>query len=212
MYTPENFKVSDLQTMHTDMEQWNFATLITPDTEGELQVTHLPLLLKRDAGRLGTLAGHMAKANAHWKAFNESRKSLAIFHGPHAYISPRWYSTDVAVPTWNYVVVHAFGMPRAQQGTETMEAHLRQLIHYHEGMGPESWRPDKLPQETYAALLKAIVYFEMPILWIEGKAKLGQNRSRPDIMGLIRGLQATDRAVNHELAEITQIRALGTTE
>ena len=93
-----------------------------------------------------------------------------------------------------------------------MEAHLRQLIHYHEGMGPESWRPDKLPQETYAALLKAIVYFEMPILWIEGKAKLGQNRSRPDIMGLIRGLQATDRAVNHELAEITQIRALGTTE
>ena len=212
MYTPENFKVSDLQTMHTDMEQWNFATLITADTEGGLQVTHLPLLLKRDAGRLGMLAGHMAKANGHWKAFNESRDSLAIFHGPHAYISPRWYSTDVAVPTWNYVVVHAFGMPRAQQGTETMEAHLRELTHYHEGMGAESWRPDKLPQETYAALLKAIVYFEMPISRIEGKAKLGQNRSRRDIVGLIQGLQAKDRAVDNELAKITQIRALGTSE
>ena len=112
MYTPESFKVSDLQTLHLDMERWNFATLITPEAEGGLQVTHLPLLLKRDAGGLGILAGHMAKANAHWKAFNADRESLAIFHGPHAYISPRWYHTDQAVPTWNYVVVHAFGRPR----------------------------------------------------------------------------------------------------
>ena len=212
MYTPESFNVSDLHTMHADMERWNFATLITPDTEGGLQVTHLPLLLKRDAGRLGMLAGHMAKANAHWRAFNASRESLAIFHGPHAYISPRWYSTDEAVPTWNYVVVHAFGMPRVLQGTKSMEAHLRRLIHYHEGTGPESWRPEKLSQETYAALMKAIVCFEMPILRIEGKAKLGQNRSRGDILGLIQGLQATDRAANHELAKIAQSRAFETSE
>ncbi len=211
MYTPENFKVSDLQTMHADMERWNFATLITPDTEGDLQVTHLPLLLQRDAGRLGMLAGHMAKANAHWKAFSTPRESLAIFHGPHAYISPRWYGTDEAVPTWNYVVVHAFGMPRVVQGSESMEAHLRQLIHYHEGTGPESWRSEKLPQETFAELMKAVVCFEMPISRIEGKAKLGQNRSRRDIVGLIQGLQATDSAANHELAEIAHSRVLKTT-
>ena len=210
MYTPENFKVSDLQTLHADMERWNFATLITPDAEGGLQVTHLPLLLKRDAGGLGVLAGHMAKANAHWQAFNAGRESLAIFHGPHAYISPRWYRTDQAVPTWNYVVVHAYGMPRLVQGTESMQAHLMQLIQFQEGTGPSSWRPEKLSQETYAALLKAIVCFEMPILRIEGKAKLGQNRSRDDIEGLIRGLRATDRAANHELAEITQRRVLET--
>ena len=212
MYTPENFKVSDLQTMHADMEQWNFATLITPDTEGELQVTHLPLLLKRDTGRLGTLAGHMAKANAHWKAFKADRESLAIFHGPHAYISPRWYHTDQAVPTWNYVVVHAFGRPRPVQGSESMQAHLMQLIQFHEGTGPESWNPEKLSQETYAALLKAIVCFEMPILRIEGKAKLGQNRSRQDILGFIQGLQGTDSVGRHELAEIARVRALGTFE
>jgi transcriptional regulator len=212
MYNPESFNISDLQTMHADIEQWNFATLITPDEEGELHVTHLPLLLKRDVGQFGVLAGHMAKANSHWKAFNTSQESLAIFHGPHAYISPRWYSTDQAVPTWNYVVVHAFGMPRVLQGTENMEAHLRWLIHYHEGTGPESWRPEKLSQETYAALMKAIVCFEMPILRIEGKAKLGQNRSRGDILGLIQGLQATDRAANHELAKIAQSRALETSE
>ena len=206
MYTPENFKVSDLQTMHADMERWNFATLITPDTEGDLQVTHLPLLLKRDAGRLGMLAGHMAKANAHWHAFNTTRESLAIFHGPHAYISPRWYSADQAVPTWNYVVVHAFGLPRLVQGTESMQAHLMQLIQLQEGTGSSSWRPEKFSQETYAALLKAIVCFEMPISRIEGKAKLGQNRSRDDIVGLIQGLRATDGAAHHELAEITQSR------
>lgn len=208
MYTPENFKVSDLSTMQADMERWNFATLITPDAEGGLQVTHLPLLLKRDASRLGVLAGHMAKANAHWKSFGTSRESLAIFHGPHAYISPRWYGTDEAVPTWNYVVVHAFGMPRLLQGSESMEAHLRQLIRYHEGTGPESWRPEKLPQEAFTALMKAIVCFEMPILRVEGKAKLGQNRSRRDIAGFVEGLQGTGRAANHELAKITQSRVL----
>ena len=211
MYTPENFKVSDLQTMHADMERWNFATLITPDAEGDLQVTHLPLLLQREAGRLGMLAGHMAKANAHWKAFITPRESLAIFHGPHAYISPRWYRTDEAVPTWNYVVVHAFGMPRVVQESESMEAHLRQLIHFHEGTGPESWRPEELPRETFAELMKAVVCFEMPISRIEGKAKLGQNRSRRDIVGLIQGLQATDSVANHELTEITQSRVLKTT-
>lgn len=209
MYTPENFKVSDLQTLHADMERWNFATLVTPDTEGGLQVTHLPLLLKRDAGGLGVLAGHMAKANAHWKAFNDSRESLAIFHGPHAYISPRWYRTDEAVPTWNYVVVHAFGLPRLLHEDEAMEAHLRQLIGYHEGTGPQSWRPDKLSPETFTALMKAIVCFEMPILRLEGKAKLGQNRSRDDIVGAIQGLRATDSAANHELAKMTQSRVLG---
>ena len=210
MYTPENFKVSDLQTLHADMERWNFATLITPGAEDGLQVTHLPLLLKRDTGRFGMLTGHMAKANLHWKAFNTSRQSLAIFHGPHAYISPRWYHTEEAVPTWNYVVVHAFGMPRVLQEDERMAAHLMDLIQHQEGTGPEAWRPEKLSQETFAALMKGIVYFEMPILRIEGKAKLGQNRSRRDIAGLVEGLQAADRVGSHELARITQSRVLGT--
>ena len=210
MYSPEQFKVSDLSTLHGDMQRWNFATLITPAAKGGPQVTHLPLLLDRDRGRFGVLAGHMARANPHWREFTSSHESLAIFHGPHAYISPRWYSTDVAVPTWNYAVVHAFGAPRTEGAAECMEAHLRQLVLYHEGMAPESWCPDKLPGQTYAGLLKAIVYFEMPILRIEGKAKLGQNRSHDDIMGVIQGLQATGASENRELIEITQTRALGT--
>ena len=98
MYTPAQFKVSDLPTLHADMERWNFATLITPDADGGPQVTHLPLLLDRDGGHFGVLAGHMAKANPHWRAFSRSVESLAIFHGPHGYISPRWYDSEIAVP------------------------------------------------------------------------------------------------------------------
>jgi transcriptional regulator len=208
VYTPESFKISDLPTLHADMERWNFATLITPGPEGELQVTHLPLLLKRDSGRLGTLAGHVAKANPHWKAFGAGRESTAIFHGPHAYISPRWYRTEVAVPTWNYVAVHAHGAPSILQEAASVESHLRQLIRHHEGTGPDSWRPDKLSRETFESLMKAVVCFEMPIARIEGKAKLSQNRPPHDVPGVIQGLQASDRTDNHELADMMQRRVV----
>ena len=202
MYTPEQFKVSDLPTLQADMQRWNFATLITPDVDEGLQVSHLPLLLDRGRGRFGVLAGHMAKANPHWKAFSGSRESLAIFHGPHGYISPRWYVSETAVPTWNYVAVHAFGTPRLVEGSEGMKAHLNALIRHHEGTGEESWRSDGLPADTFAALLKGIVCFEMPITRIEGKAKLGQNRSQDDVLGAIRGLQEEDGAANRELIEV----------
>lgn len=206
MYTPAQFKVSDLPTLHADMQRWNFATLITPDAKDGPQVTHLPLLLDRGRGRFGVLAGHMARANPHWKAFGGSRESLAIFQGPHGYISPRWYVSETAVPTWNYVAVHASGEPRLVEGTEAMVAHLNALIRYHEGTGTESWRPDGLPADTFAALLKGIVCFEMPIARIEGKAKLGQNRSQDDVLGAIRGLQASDGAANRELIEAMESR------
>ena len=208
MYTPEQFKVSDLPTLHADMERWNFASLITPDADGGPQVTHLPLLLNRNCGRFGVLAGHMARANHHWRVFSQSRGSLAIFHGPHGYISPRWYDSEIAVPTWNYVAVHTFGTPRLVEGTESMVAHLNELIRYHEGTETEAWRADRLPADTFAALLKAIVCFDMRIVRIEGKAKLGQNRSRHDVLGVMRGLQAADAAANRELIQVTRRRAL----
>lgn len=208
MYIPESFRVSDLKTLHADIERWNFATLITPEAEGQLQVTHLPLLLKRDGGRQGTLAGHVARANPHWKAFSTCRETMAIFHGPHAYISPRWYLTEVAVPTWNYVAVHAFGTPRILQDAKRIERHLRELIDYHEGTEPDSWRPDRLPPEVLESLMKAVVCFEMPIARIEGKAKLSQNRPAHDVPGVIRGLRGTDRTDNQELAEMMKRRVL----
>ena len=157
MYLPEDFQISSVQTMHESIERWNFATLITPENHGKFHITHLPLLLKRDLGRLGTLNGHMARANEHGEALAGSPKSVALFHGPHAYISPRWYRTPQTVPTWNYLVIHAVGFPRILSHDEPVEAHLRDLVQYHEGTGLGAWKVDTLSAQTLAALKGAIV-------------------------------------------------------
>src|SRR5689334_3134914 len=96
MYLPSSFEQSDLPTLHAFIRQYSFATLISPH-EG-VQVTHLPVLLRPQAEGRGALVGHVARANAHWRAFDGARRSVCVFHGPHAYISPSWYQDLPAVP------------------------------------------------------------------------------------------------------------------
>src|SRR5687767_5413897 len=107
MYTPAHFAETDLSRLHDAIEAYSFATLVS-EHEGELTASHLPLLLNRTAGDQGTLVGHMAKANRQWEQA-AGQEVLAIFSGPHAYISPAWYAEERVVPTWNYVAVHAYG-------------------------------------------------------------------------------------------------------
>jgi len=113
MYTPSSFAVDDPKTLHAFIDSYPFATLLSPSEEPE--VTHLPLLLDADEG---ILLGHLAKANPHAKRL-DGEKTLAIFHGPHAYTSPSWYEADVAVPTWNYAVVHVRGTTELLSEAET---------------------------------------------------------------------------------------------
>jgi transcriptional regulator len=117
MYTPSAFVESDERKLHTFIEQNSFATLVTGGenvAESTAAVaSHLPLLLNREAGEQGQLVGHMAKANPQWK-HADGQTSLAIFHGPHAYISPGWLKTKNTVPTWNYVAVHVRGVIRLE--------------------------------------------------------------------------------------------------
>src|SRR4051794_30428541 len=101
MYIPSAFRIDDPATLQAFMRKYSFATLVTADAEPF--VTHLPLLLDANHGRHGTLVGHVAKPNPHWQMDHERLTSVAIFHGPHAYVSPTWYrSKSPAVPTWNY--------------------------------------------------------------------------------------------------------------
>ena len=209
MYTPQQFKVNDLPTLHADMERWNFATLITPDAGDGPQVTHLPLLLDRQHGRFGVLAGHMARANPHWRVFSQFAWESRHLSWPTRLHFATLVTTAISPcppgTTWRFT---PSALPRLVEGTKGMVAHLNELIRYHEGTGAESWRPDRLPADTFAALLKGIVCFDMRISRIEGKAKLGQNRSRDDVLGTIAGLQATDGAANRELIKVTRSRAL----
>src|SRR5438105_8078807 len=108
MYIPAAFRESRPEALHALIRAHSFGTLISV-VDSELFATHMPFLLDADRGRNGTLVGHLARPNPHWHSFGSL--ALAIFQGPHAYVSPSWYATDQAVPTWNYTAVHAYGVP-----------------------------------------------------------------------------------------------------
>lgn len=186
MYIPKSFENKDLEQMHQLMEKYNFATLISY-AKDNFQVSHLPLILKRNEGQYGILAGHFAKQNPHANLIdNENNKVLCIFHGPHAYISPTWYKSYPSVPTWNYVVVHAYGkLDGITQ--EELSKDLKQLTSQQEFLLKERSHY-VIPSDYQNKLMEHIVGFKIEILHIEGKYKLGQNRSFEDQAGMLQGL------------------------
>jgi transcriptional regulator len=131
MYIPDAFEVTDASQIAHVIASNSFAQLISRDG-ASLFASHLPFLYKPDEGPNGKLISHMAKANRHWQLFNDKEDVLTIFSGPHAYISPRWYVAEVAVPTWNYVTVHVYGHPRIMATEEELNAVLDETVKKHE--------------------------------------------------------------------------------
>jgi|SRR5579859_255449 len=209
MYIPAHFKETRLEMLHALMQAYRFATLISV-LDGELFATHLPVLLEADRGESGTLVAHMARANQHWQAFTpEATESLVIFQGPHAYISPSWYVAEQAVPTWNYVVVHAYGRPRVIDDAARVRALLEETVATFEAGQVRPWRTAQ-PGEAYiASMARGIVAFEMPITRLEGKRKLGQNRPVEDARGAAGALQASSDAVSQAVASLMLEAASG---
>ena len=188
MYVPASFAVSDEKTLDSFIERYEFATLTSSSSTG-LVASHIPIMLRRSPGK-AVLVGHVARANDQWRQFDGNAEALAIFHGPHAYVSPTWYETAPAVPTWNYAAVHVYGKPRAREEGDFTAAVLRDLVARHEASRATPWRTEDLARDLFDRLAKAIVAFEMPIDRIEGKFKLGQNRSEDDRVGMLEGLDA----------------------
>lgn len=203
MYTPDAFRMASVADCHAWMRQHSFATLVTPVSGHPPAITHLPLMVDAEQGEFGVLRGHVARANPHWREFAASASSVAIFQGPHAYISPRWYAATVAVPTWNYVAVHAHGRPEIVDDPGEVRAFLEQLAERYES-GSEPWRVAELPREVYRELSAGIVCFSMVIDRLEGKAKLGQNRSAADQAGLQAGLEGTGDPFAARLAHLSR--------
>jgi transcriptional regulator len=175
MYLPRHFEQADLPTLHEFIEQHSFGLLISPDGD-RTQASHLPLLLDRAAGSCGELIGHMARANPQWEQA-DGNTVLAVFSGPHAYISPTWYEADNVVPTWNYAAVHAYGRFQAiHDSGELLGIVLRYVETYERNM-PRPWRPGG-SEQFLERLVQHIVGFRIPIERIEGKWKLSQNHPR----------------------------------
>ena len=164
-----------------------FATLVSL-VGGELFATHVPLVLDPGRGPLGTLLGHVAAENRHAEAFDGRTPSLAIFSGPHAYVSPRWYAPGVPhVPTWNYTAVHATGpLVRVEDEARVAEQLARIAAEFEPAEG--GWTTGSVPAVYVGKLWARIVAFEMPIARLEGKRKLSQNMPRPDRRGVIEAL------------------------
>ena len=174
LYIPSHFRVEDADTLYAFMERNAFATLVSTGPSG-LHVSHVPLLPERGAGGQVRLLGHVARGNAQWEALEAATDVLAIFHGPHAYVSPGWYQNHPAVPTWNYAVVHAHGRARLMDEAELHDLVVR-LSNTYEAGRPKPWRATELPADFVGNLLKAIVGFEIEVERLEGKFKLSQNR------------------------------------
>ncbi len=190
MYVPKAFEVTDLATLHDFIDANSFATIVT-SADATPFATRLPLILDRAAGPHGTLIGHVARANPHWRNFDGKSPALAMFDGPHAYISPSWYLTFPAVPTWNYATVHAYGLPRVIDDPGRVEEIVDHLVAIYEADMPTPWSAASVPRDFKTKLLKAIVGFEMPIDRFEGKFKFGQNRPAEDQLATIIELEKT---------------------
>jgi len=182
MYVPDHFREDRPDVLHDAIRRIGFATLVTTGMEAN----HLPMLLQD-----GVLRGHVARANPVWKAGGGA--ALAIFLGPHAYVSPSWYpskaETGKAVPTWNYLTVHTRGHIRWIQDAAWLHVHVAGLSDAHEAGRAEPWAVTDAPAAYIDSLVRAIVGFEIMIESLEGKWKLSQNRSAADQGGVRDGLE-----------------------
>ena len=203
MYTPAAFRQDDLATLHEQMRACRLPTLVSHGSQG-LLASHLPLLLAPDEGEYGTLYGHFARANPQWCDLAEGSEVLVIFQGPEAYISPSWYAAKAehgkVVPTWNYISVQAHGRAEVFDDAERLLQLVSRLSALHEAERPQPWAVSDAPREYIDSMLRAIVGFALPIQRIEGKWKLGQNRSSADQVGVREGLTASSDARDRELA------------
>ncbi len=200
MYIPEYFKETNPERISALIKDNPFGTLITVPNSSAPFVSHLPFFYEHSADSNGKLLGHMARTNPQWQHFLSGSEVLAIFQGPHAYISPSWYSSP-GVPTWNYAVVHLRGKARLIEDKSKLETLLEQLTQFHESHMPNPWKP-KLTDERSLKLLDMIVGFEIEITDIQGKFKLSQNRSREDQQRVIEELNQSNNQNKSAIAKL----------
>ncbi len=173
MYIPTAFAETDRGKLHGFIQANSFGLLVSTHA-GEPFATHLPFLLERESGAHGSLLGHMARANPHWHDL-EGRTVLAIFSGPHAYVSPTWYEAANVVPTWNYVAVHAYGTCRLVDEEKALSAILTRMVATYERAMPKPWTIDT-NTDFFRKLARTVVGFRIDISRLEGKWKLNQNQ------------------------------------
>jgi transcriptional regulator len=203
MYNPPHFTTTDPSWLDWLAEKHPFGTLMS-QVDSAPFASHLPVLYRRMDTNV-TLTGHWARPNPQWRDI-ESQRVLFIYHGPHAYISPQWYTDpQKQVPTWNYVTAHVYGAIRLVEESEELERIVVSLAERFESSAATPWRLAS-DEPANRSRLKGIVGFELRADTVQIKVKLNQNHPPANVAGAIAGLVATGSA------EATQIAGLMQTE
>ena len=208
MYIPRHFEETRVDVLHELIRAEPFGALVTLGAAG-LEANHLPFELDAAAGPLGTLRGHVSRANAVWKASSDV-EALAIFQGPQRYVTPSWYPTKAetgkVVPTWNYVVVHAYGPIRVIEDPDWLLAHVGRLTDRHEADRERPWQVSDAPEDYVASLVRGIVGIEIAVTRLAGKWKVSQNRGEADRAGVTTGLRADADPASAAMADLIEGR------
>ena len=198
LYVPRHFGNQSQDDALKVIRDWPFATLITTSACGEPHITHLPLLLLEE----GQLTGHMARANAHWQAFGQGH-TVAVFQGPHAYISPLWYDDPAAnVPTWNFAVVHVHGQPQLVEDAARKLAIVDASSAVFE-TSEHPWQRQLQPAKQ-EAMLNNIVAFHLPMTRLDAQFKMNQNKTDADRAKVVAALRATAQPEAAAVADLIQ--------
>jgi transcriptional regulator len=205
LYLPSQFNETRLAVLRALMRARPLSTLVT-QCESGLVANHLPVQTLDEPGPMGCIRGHIARANPLWREYRSDTQALAIFQGPHAYISPSLYpskeKTGEVVPTWNYAVVHASGTLRFIEDTVWLRDFVAGLTAAHEAPRSSPWRIDDAPAAYIDRQVRMIVGFEFSIVSLKGKWKMSQNRTLADRDGVLRGLREAADADSQEIAAI----------
>lgn len=204
MYIPRRYEEKDKDTIFQFIRENSFAILVSI-RDGLPVGTHIPLLLEKNEQGQDILMGHISRGNDQKRSLTDGAKVLAIFPGPHAYISPRWY-TQIRVPTWNYIAVHIYGTIKIVEG-EALRAALSRLMNNFEQHLPRPVHMEEIPQKELNDDLRGIVGFEILVEDIEAAYKLSQNRDEQSYHQVIDQLEQGDglaKAVSDEMQKISQ--------
>lgn len=204
MYNPPLFRTDDRAAIAEIIRNARLATLVSNGAGGVPEISHLPLIYDEQDGPHGTLYGHFARANPHWKTIGEAGKAIAIFAGPDAYVSPNWYPSKRQhhrhVPTWNYEVVHATCSVEVFDDPARLRDVVTRLTKRHEGHRANPWAVEQAPEDYLASQFRGIVGIVLRIEQLEGKRKLSQNRAPEDRAGAREALAASDDPMDQAVA------------
>lgn len=207
MYLPRYHRLDDPRLARSLMRAQPLATWICV-IDGDPVVNHIPFHLDDSRGPHGCLIGHVSRANPVWRALTPACRSVAVFHGPQAYVTPSWYPGKVihgeVVPTWDYAVVHAHGPARAIEDPAWLRAMLDRLTDDQERTRPAPWQVSDAPPDYVDTLMRAIVGIEIPIERLDSKLKASQDEAPADRVGTVAGLRARNTGSDRAMADLVE--------